>query len=282
MSTMLLGTRWAARSGVLSMKEGRVSSVVSGSIVSWLVGGGFEFGSFLYCTLVWGDELGWSCSGSAIRFGAVMRPRTQGACRSKRLSVAEHVPDRFGEAAGDLDGGDLGAAVAAVAGAHALADGGVVGVAGGAVRGFDQCPAQVVGAVLAQRAAAVAFAGLVDAGAEAGVAGQLARAGEAADVADLGGDRERQRPADAGAGEQERDVAVVGAEGAQFPLAAGDAFIEGVDQGERGGDRRRPWLGQRELVEQPPAAGAEQIAVAVGDAMLEQDRVDAVFERAAA
>jgi hypothetical protein len=51
-------------------------------------------------------------------------------------------------------------------------------VAAGGVGGFDKCPAQVVGAVLSQGAAAVALAGLVDAGGEAGVADELAGVGK--------------------------------------------------------------------------------------------------------
>jgi hypothetical protein len=93
----------------------------------------------------------------------------RGACRSKGAVVGEHVPDRFGLAAGDLDRGDLRAAFAAVAGAHALDDRLVVGVVAGGVRGLNQCPAQVVGPVLAERAAPVALAGLLDPRAEAGV-----------------------------------------------------------------------------------------------------------------
>ena len=50
---------------------------------------------------------------------------------------------------------------------------------------FDQGPAEIVRAVLAQRAAPVALAGLLDAWREAGVADELARAGEACDVAEL-------------------------------------------------------------------------------------------------
>ena len=86
-----------------------------------------------------------------------------GACRSEGLTVGQHVPDRLTETAADLDRGDLAAAFLAVPFAHAFADGRVGGVAAGGVRGFDQGPAQVVGAVLAQRAAPVAFTGLVDA-----------------------------------------------------------------------------------------------------------------------
>src|SRR5919204_2441256 len=97
-----------------------------------------------------------------------------GACRSKGTLVGEHVPDRLAEAAADLDRGDFRAALFAVAVAHPLHDRAVARVTGGGVRGLDQRPAQVLGAVLAQRAAPVAFAGLLDPGRQTGVADQLA------------------------------------------------------------------------------------------------------------
>src|SRR4051794_37970649 len=75
-----------------------------------------------------------------------------GACRSKRLVAGEHVPDRFGEFAGDGDGGDLGAALGAVAGAGALADRRVARVADRVVGGLDQGPAEVARAVLGEAA----------------------------------------------------------------------------------------------------------------------------------
>jgi hypothetical protein len=81
--------------------------------------------------------------------------------------VGEHVPDRLGSAAGDLDRGDLAAAFAAVAGAHALDDRPVIGVAAGDVGGLDQRPAQVVRPVFAEWAAAVALARLLHLAAEA-------------------------------------------------------------------------------------------------------------------
>ena len=62
---------------------------------------------------------------------------------------------------------------------------GVDGVVAGVQRGFEQRPAQVARALLGDRAAPVAGAGLVDARAEAGVAAELGRRGEALDVADL-------------------------------------------------------------------------------------------------
>src|SRR5690242_3431166 len=46
----------------------------------------------------------------------------RGACRSEGAIGCEHPPDRLAEPAGDLDRGDLRAALAAVAGAHALDD----------------------------------------------------------------------------------------------------------------------------------------------------------------
>jgi hypothetical protein len=61
---------------------------------------------------------------------------------------------------------------------------------------LEQGPAQVAGAVFGQWATAIGFAGLPDLEAEPGLAGELLGGGEALDLADLGGDRERQHPAD--------------------------------------------------------------------------------------
>jgi hypothetical protein len=66
---------------------------------------------------------------------------------------------------------------------------------------------------------------LVDAGAEAAVAGELARGREPFDVADLGGDRVGDHPADAGYRQQQRDVVVVGAEPTQLAFALADFGI---------------------------------------------------------
>ena len=94
------------------------------------------------------------------------------------MVTAEHVPDRLGESAGEVDLGDLGAALLADAGFRVLVavavDGGGAGVGGG----FDQRPAQILRPLFGERAAQVALAGLVDARAEAGVAGELARVGK--------------------------------------------------------------------------------------------------------
>src|SRR5438034_9792624 len=47
--------------------------------------------------------------------GRLNGQRSGGACRSEALVAGEHVPDRLGEGAGELDLGDLGAALAAQA-----------------------------------------------------------------------------------------------------------------------------------------------------------------------
>ena len=195
------------------------------------------------------------------------------------MIVGQHVPDRLGELASDREGGELAAALASVSGTVALDDGLVERVAAGGVGCFDERPAEVVGAVLAQRAAAIAVAGLLDLRGQPGVPDQLGGGGEAGDVTDLGGDREGEDPGDAGAGDQPWHVAVVGAEAAQLALAGVDLLVERVDQGEAGRRRRAPGLRQGQPLEQPPAADAEQVAARGGDAMGDQDRVDAVLER---
>jgi hypothetical protein len=80
---------------------------------------------------------------------------------------------------------------------------------------------------------------------------------------------------------KQRDVGVVGAELAQLAFAVVDLLVEGVDQAEADGERRCPRLGPAEPLEQPSPASAEQVAGRVGDAMLEEDRMDAVLQRAA-
>ena len=91
---------------------------------------------------------------------------TSGASRGgsgvERLVAGEHLPDRFGEPAGDVDLGDLGAALLAQAALGLLVALGESVVAQRVHGGLQQRPAQVLGAVLGQMAAAVALAGLVD------------------------------------------------------------------------------------------------------------------------
>jgi hypothetical protein len=105
------------------------------------------------------------------------------------LVAGEHVPDRFGQAAGEVDLRDLGAALSADAGFQLLIAVAVGGVGGGVGGGLDERPAKVAGTLFGEWPAQVALAGLVDARAEAAVAGELARGCEAGDVTDLGGDR---------------------------------------------------------------------------------------------
>src|SRR6266542_5078086 len=64
-----------------------------------------------------------------------------GACRSKRLVGGQHVPDRFAQPAGDVDGGDLRASLFAVLGAFAGEDRAVERVAEGGMRCLDERPA---------------------------------------------------------------------------------------------------------------------------------------------
>src|SRR6185312_9226812 len=86
-----------------------------------------------------------------------------GACRSEgleRLVAGEHVPDRLGELASELDLGDLCAALATQPALGALVALGDQRVRGGGDRSFHQPPAQVSGTVLGQRPATVDLAGL--------------------------------------------------------------------------------------------------------------------------
>src|SRR3989442_13945136 len=60
----------------------------------------------------WGGsgEIGCSLSGASPK-GRSGRQTKSGASRSELLSAGKHVPDRVGEPAGDVDLGDLGAAL---------------------------------------------------------------------------------------------------------------------------------------------------------------------------
>src|SRR5439155_26198213 len=101
---------------------------------------------------------------------------------------------------GEVYLGDLGASLFADAGLRLLVAVAVDRCDAGVGGRFDERPAQVAGSLLGERAAQVALAGLVDARAEARVAGELARCGEAVDVAEFGGDRVGEHPADPGNG----------------------------------------------------------------------------------
>jgi len=68
------------------------------------------------------------------------------------LVAGEHVPDRFGESAGEVDLGDLGAALFAEPRLCPLIALAVSGVGAGVGGGLDECPAEVAGSVLGERA----------------------------------------------------------------------------------------------------------------------------------
>src|SRR4051794_24767553 len=123
-----------------------------------------EPGSSLYRLLaggsgrVGGASLRWRISGTGRLCG---QSGGCGACRSEGLVGGEHVPDGLGELAGDVDAGDRWPALAAQPGLGALVAAGVDRMAGGVDGTFDHRPAQVLRAVLGQRAAPVMTAGLI-------------------------------------------------------------------------------------------------------------------------
>ena len=97
-------------------------------------------------------------SGGASPYGPSGGQGVGGAFGSEGLIAGEHVPDRFGESTGEVDLGDLGAALFADPRFRLLVavaiDGGGAGVGGG----LDQRPAQILGPLFGERAAQVAFA----------------------------------------------------------------------------------------------------------------------------
>jgi hypothetical protein len=125
---------------------------------------GEEPRSSLYRLLMGGpDRIG----GASLRWRNSMRGRLRGqrfcgACRSEGLIGGEHVPDRLGQPAGQVDPGDLRPALLAQAGPGPLVALGVDRMAGGVRGRLDQRPAQVLRPVLGQRGPVVAAAGLVD------------------------------------------------------------------------------------------------------------------------
>ncbi len=127
-------------------------------------------------------------SGDACQLWTVKQSGALCVCRNeglKRLVAGEHVPDRLRQLAGELDLRDFRAALATqptLGGLIALL---IERVRGRRDRCFHQPPAQISGAVLRERAAAVHLPGLVHAWAHAGVARQLDRRGEPGDVTDL-------------------------------------------------------------------------------------------------
>src|SRR5512144_792808 len=95
------------------------------------------------------DQAEWvlSLSGASPK-GRSGRQSKGGASGSELLVASEHVPDRHREPAGDVDLGDLGAALAAEPSLVPLVALGVGRVAHGVHGRLEQGPAQVAGPVL--------------------------------------------------------------------------------------------------------------------------------------
>jgi hypothetical protein len=119
---------------------------------------------------------------------------------------------------------------------------------------------------------------LVDARAKAAVADELARGGEAADVAEFGGDRVGEHPADPGHGAEQQHVVVVSAEAAQLALALSYLTVELVDQPQARLDRALPRLRQTQPGEELAAADAEEVGDRARLAVGEQHRVHRCFK----
>src|SRR5215216_2449873 len=116
-----------------------------------------------------------SSSGGSGEIGcfALGRQTKSGASGSELLFASKHVPDRVGEPAGDVDLGDLGAALLAEPPLVSLVARRVGRVLQGVHGRLEHRPAQVAGPVLAQGAATVLASRLVHPRAKAGVAGEL-------------------------------------------------------------------------------------------------------------
>ena len=97
-------------------------------------------------------------SGSASPSGRSGGQAVGGACRSEGLVAAGHVPDRFGESAGEVDLGDLGAPLFANPCFGLLVAVAIDGCGAGVGGGLDERPAQVARSLLLERAAQVALA----------------------------------------------------------------------------------------------------------------------------
>src|SRR5829696_10481532 len=142
------------------MKKGRGSS--GGCCIAQLGRALSLVGSWAHLSIA--SSKGDKADGSSLRWRSslrtVKRPGVGGAFGSEGFAAAEHVPDRFGQPPGEIDLGDLGAALLADARLGLLValavDRGGAGVGGG----LDERPAQVAGTLLGERPAQVALAGL--------------------------------------------------------------------------------------------------------------------------
>jgi len=72
-----------------------------------------------------------------------------GACRMERFVLSEDIPDRLGQLAGEIDPGDLGAALAAEPRFGALVSIAIATIPGGVGGGLDQAQRRYVGPFLA-------------------------------------------------------------------------------------------------------------------------------------
>ena len=134
-------------------------------------------------------------------------------------------------------------------------------------RRLEHRPAQIAGAVLGKRAAAVLPPDWLTRG-QRRVAGQLGRIGEAVDVADLGGDRVGEDPADSRNGEQLGDVAMIGAGPPELGCDRGDLALDLVDQLEARVDVSPPGVGELKGIEQLAALDPEQVGDRAGSPKL--------------
>src|SRR6266540_6477878 len=106
------------------MKEGRLSRV-RWSLATTSSGWGNSSSAQL--SMAPSAAMSWVGAAPVAQFGSGPSggQGRRGACRSKGLVAGQHVPDRLGEAACDLDRGDLGSALLPVAVLHPVADGAV-------------------------------------------------------------------------------------------------------------------------------------------------------------
>jgi hypothetical protein len=97
-----------------------------------------------------------------------------------------------------------------------------------------------------------------------GVAAQLGRRSEAADVADLRGDGVGVDPAQTRCGDQQRDVAVIGALALELHGQLGDLQLEIVDELQADIDGAPPRVGDLKAVKQLAAGVPEQVETGHG------------------
>src|SRR2546426_1424319 len=206
------------------------------------------------------DKVTWEAAPAAqFHRGSSGDQKNRGACRGERFVLREHVPDRFGELARDVDPRNLRPALAAEAVLGPLVPLPIPGVPGSVGGGLDERPAEVLRTVLGERPTDVAVPRLTDEWAEPGISGELLRAREPADVADLRGNRVRQDWTDPGDRQEEPDGGVVGAEPSQVRLAGVDLGGELIDHPEARGERARPGVRQGEPGEDVAAGHPEQV-----------------------